>query len=261
MSRDSSAVLLTAAGLLALALGLFGAVLGVRQVALTGLVAGSVPLAVAACSRRFRSRKSTAFPTALLAVLAAGAVVFAVAAGFSPDGVFTWGAIVSFVFVFGTGVAYPLGVARTVRQRWIAVAALAVLGELFVAAAVLDSNTHLESEGIATLLALAIVPVAVVIAVVLYRHGASLRRRFHGEGEPARRPLVVAAALPWVAGVLALVVPAALDAGLLGLRLRLTGSAGFFGLPVWLPSPAFVGFAAVGALFVAAVRRATSPES
>jgi hypothetical protein len=265
MSRDANGILLTTAGVLALALGVGGLLTTVWPLVVLGLGTGSLALALAAAVWRFRSKGRVSFPLALLATVLPATVTVAAATRFSVERAFGWGAIVGAVVVAGLGLAFALGVARTVRQRWLVVAALALLGELFVAAAVLDWNTHLEAEGLATLLGVAAIPLLALLALPLYLVGARTRRAVQdddGENdhdEPAHRPLLAAVALPWVAGVLALVVPRTLDSGLLGLRLALVGSATPFALPLPIPNPLLVAFVAVGGAVTYAVHRFGRP--
>lgn len=204
MPRDLKVAALGAVAFLGLAVGVAGLAVN-RWLAVIGFAPGSVALAVAACSRQFRSQGRSSFPAALLAVLTASLATLAVAAGFSAAGVLRWTAIAAFVFPFGIGLAYALGVARTARQQWIVVATLGVLGALFVGAAVLDANTQREVEGLATLFGVAFIPVAALLALPLYLLGASIRSEFHDE-VPSRRPLVVAAAVLLVAAAAALLV-------------------------------------------------------
>jgi|GEM_PF-2491795 len=265
MSLDSNVILLATAGVLALAFGVGGLVTSVWPLVVLGLGAGSLALALTAAVQRFRSREQVSFPLALLATALPAAVTVATAAQFSVERAFDWGAIVGAVVVAGLGLAFALGAARTTRQRWIVVAALAMLGELFVAAAVLDWNTHLEVEGVATLLGVAAVPLLALLALPLYLAGAGTRRAVHDEdsdhGEPAHRPLLAAVALPWLAGVLALVVPRTLDSGLLGLRLALVGSATPFAIPLPIPNPLLVAFLGIGAAVTYAVHRFARPDT
>lgn len=202
MPRDIKVAALGAVGFFGLAVGIAGLAVN-RWLAVLGFAPGSVALAVAACSRLFRSRERVSFPIAFLAVLTASLVPLAVAAEFSTAGLFRWTAMAAFVFPFGIGLGYALGVARTARQRWIVVAALGVLGELFVAGAVLDSNTHREVEGLATLFGVAFIPVAALLALPLYLFGASIRDEFH-DGTLSRRPLVAAGAILLVVAAVAL---------------------------------------------------------
>lgn len=202
--RDATVAVLGVVAFVGLAVGLAGLAVN-RWLAVIGFAPGSVALAVAACSGLLHSRGRAAFPIAFLAVLTASLVTLAVAAGFSAAGVFGWTAMAAFVFPFGIGLSYALGVARTARQRWIVVAALSVLGELFVAAAVLDSNTHWETEGIATLFGVAFIPVAALLALPLYYVGASTRDGSHDEAL-SRRPLVAVAAVILAVATTALLV-------------------------------------------------------
>jgi hypothetical protein len=266
MPRDSNVILLTTAGVLALALGVGGLVTSVWPLVVLCFGTGSLALALAAAVWRFRSRGRVSFPIAVLTATLPAAVTVAVAARLSVENAFTWGAVVGAVVVAGLGLAFALGVARSTRQRWVAVAALAMLGELFVAAAVLDWNTHLESEGLATLLAVAAVPLLALLAVPLYLVGARTRRALRDDSEddhddPAHRPLLVAVALPWLAGLLALVVPQTLDSGLLGLRLSLLGSATPFALPLPIPNPLLVVFLGIGVVFTYTAHRVGRPDT
>lgn len=247
MSRDTSVVLLLTAGVLGVGLGVPVAVVGSSAFAAPLVAVGTVALSVAACTRRFRDRGHVSFAFALLATLSAGLVTLAVAADLSVTGVFTWIAPVCLSFTSGTGLAYALGVARTARQRWIVAALLWLLGLPFVGAAVYDLNNHLETEGIATVIGVLLIPVVAAVAVLLYRHGASVRRTFD-DREPPQRPLLVAAALPWVFGVAALAVPRLLDVGLLS-------GGGPLGIPRWLMNPLFLVLAVLGVAYVAGVRR------
>jgi hypothetical protein len=253
VSRTWTGAVSATAGVLWLAIAVAGAVVDVLPVVAVGLAVGSVALAVAACSHLFRSRGRVSFPVAVLAAALPAVVTLAVSAGLFTLNVLGWVGVTVLVFVSGTSLAYPLGVARTRRQRRVVVVALALLGELFVAAAVLDRNTHLEAEGLATLFAVALVPVFVALAIPLYVAGATVRRGLH-EGEPPREPLLAAVALPWVAGVGAFVVPALLDDGLRGLARVLVGSAGVLGLPAQMPNPGLLLFLALGAVCYATVR-------
>jgi len=262
MSHDSNVILLTTAGVLALAFGVGGLVTSVWPLVVLGLGAGSLALALATTVRRFHSRERVSFPTALLATALPAGVTVTAAAQFSVENVFSWGAIVGAAFVAGLGFAFTLGAARTTRQRWIVVAALAMLGELFVAAAVLDWNTHLEAEGLATMLGVAAVPLLALLSIPLYLVGVGTRRSVHDDSdhdEPAHRPLLAAVALPWFAGVIALVVPQTLDSGLLGLRLALVGSATPFAIPLPMPNLMIVVFVVIGATFTYAVHRFGRP--
>jgi len=258
MSRDANVVLLATAGVLALGSGVGGLVTSVWPLVVLGLGTGSLALALATAVWRFRSRNRVSFPTAFLATGLPAAVTITAAARFSVENAFSWGAIVGAAVVAGLGLAFALGVARTSRQRWIVVGSLATLGELFVAAAVLDWNTHLEAEGLATLLGVAAVPVLVLLALPLYVVGASTRRSVEEDDcidDRAHRPLLAAIALPWAAGALALLVPRTLDSGLLGLRSALVGSATPFALPVPIPDPLLLVFLGVGAACAYAVHR------
>jgi hypothetical protein len=267
MSRDTNVILLGTASVLALAFGVGGLVTPIWALAVLGLGAGSLALALAAAVQRFRSRERVSFPLALLATALPATVTVVTAARFSIESAFSWGAIVGAVVVAGLGLAFALGVARTTRQRWIVVAALAMLAELFVAAAVLDWNTHLEAEGLATLLGVAAIPLLGLLALPLYLVGAGTRRAVHADDDddgrdhvnPAHRPLLAAVALPWLAGALALVVPQTLDSGLLGLRLALVGSATPFAIPLPIPNPLLVGFVGIGAACTYAVHRFGRP--
>jgi hypothetical protein len=269
MPRDSNVILLATAGVLALAFGVGGFVTSVWALVVLGLGVGSLALALAAAVQRFRSRGRVSFPLALLASVLPATVTVATAARLSVESAFGWGAIVGAVVVAGSGLAFVLGVARTTRQRWVVVATLAMLAELFVAAAVLDWNTHLEAEGLATLLGVAVLPLLALLAVPLYLVGASTRRAVHDDrddadhdhDDPAHRPLLAAVALPWVAGTLALVVPRTLDSGLLGLRLSLVGSATPFALPLPIPNPLLLVFVGIGAAFTYAVHRTAGPDT
>jgi len=267
MPRDSNVILLATAGVLALAFGVGGFVTSVWPLVVLGLGSGSLALVLAAAVYRFRSRGRVSFPLALLASVLPATVTVATAARLSVENAFGWGAIVGAVVVAGSGLAFALGVARTTRQRWVVVATLAMLAELFVAAAVLDWNTHLEAEGLATLLGVAVLPLLALLAVPLYLVGASTRRAVHDHrddadhDDPAHRPLLVAVALPWVAGTLALVVPRTLDSGLLGLRLSLVGSATPFALPLPIPNPLLLVFVGIGAAFTYAVHHTAGPDT
>jgi hypothetical protein len=267
MSENANVILLATADVLALALGVGGLLANVWPLVVLGLGAGSLALSLAVAVWRFRSRERVSFRLALLASTLPAAVTVAAATRLSVERAFGWGAIVGAVVVAGLGLAFALGVARTSRQRWLVVAALALLGELFVAAAVLDWNTHLEAEGLATLLGVAAIPLLALLAVPLYLVGAGTRRAVHSDGgendhdEPAHRPLLAAVALPWLAGVLALVVPQTLDSGLLGLRLALLGSATPFAIPLPIPNPLLVAFVAVGGAVTYAVHRFGRPDA
>jgi hypothetical protein len=265
MSENANVILLGTAGMLALAFGIGGVLANVWPLVVLGLGAGSLALALAAAVWRFWSQERVSFRLALLATALPAAVTVAAAARLSVERAFGWGAIVGAVVVAGLGLAFALGVARTARQRWLVVAALALLGELFVAAAVLDWNTHLEAEGLATLLGVAALPPLVLLAVPLYLVGAGTRRAVHDgsdqHDEPAHRPLLAAVALPWLAGTLALVVPQTLDSGLLGLRLALVGSATPFAIPLPIPNPLLVVFVAVGGAVTYAVHRFGRPDA
>jgi len=261
MSENANEILLATAGVLALAFGVGGLVTSIWALVVLGFGAGSLALALAAAVWRFRSREQVSFPLALLATGLTATVTVTTAARFSVERAFGWGAIVGAVVVAGLGLAFALGVARTTRQRWIVVAALAMLGELFVAAAVLDWNTHLEAEGLATLLGVAAVPLLALLTLPLYLVGAGTRRAVYGNGDDhnltAHRPLLAAVALPWLAGVLALVVPRTLDSGLLGFRRALVGSA----TPFAIPNPLLVAFVGVGAAVTYAVHRFGRPDT
>jgi predicted transporter len=252
MTRQPRLVALAAAGLLAVALGVGGLLEGVGFVTVLGFGLGSLALSVAAVCWRWSTATpanvaaSRRFRVAFLAALVPGIVVPALAARSSPDAVFSWGVVTGVVLFVGVGLGLPLGVARTTRQQWTVVAALALLGELFVAAAVLDWNTHLESEGVATLLGLALVPIATLAAVGTYRLGARYGR-VEGIDLP-RRPRLAAMAVPWPAGAAALTVPRLLDTGLRW-------------LPLVFGNLALYVYLALGAAFVAGAHVLMGAES
>jgi hypothetical protein len=242
MSENANVILLATADVLALALGVGGLLANVWPLVVLGLGAGSLALSLAVAVWRFRSRERVSFRLALLASTLPAAVTVAAATRLSVERAFGWGAIVGAVVVAGLGLAFALGVARTSRQRWLVVAALALLG-------------------------VAAIPLLALLAVPLYLVGAGTRRAVHSDGgendhdEPAHRPLLAAVALPWLAGVLALVVPQTLDSGLLGLRLALLGSATPFAIPLPIPNPLLVAFVAVGGAVTYAVHRFGRPDA
>lgn len=257
MSRTWIVETLAAVGILSLAAAVAGVIVGVPPVGAVGFALGSITLSMAACSHLFLSWGRVSFLGAGLAVTLSTVVTLGGTVWLVTGSVLTWAGVVTLVFVFGASLAYPLGIARTRRQRLIVVTALFVLGELFVAAAVLDRNTHLEAEGLATLAAVAVVPVFVVLAVPLYIAGSTVRRTLH-DGEPSHEPLLFAAAVPWVAGVGALLVPPLLDDGLRGLSYAAVGSGAIFGVPAWMPNPGLVLFVAVGVVCYGAVHRSVA---
>lgn len=248
---------LAAVGILSLAIAVAGVIVDVPPVGVAGFALGSVTLLMAACSHLFFSWERVSFVGAGVAVTLSAVMTLGVTAWLVPGSVLTFAGVVTLVFVFGTSLAYPLGIARTRRQRLLVGMALFVLGELFVAAAVMDQNTHLEAEGLATLAAVAVIPVFALMAVPLFAAGSLVRRRLH-DGEPSPEPLLAAVAVPWVAGVGAFIVPPLLESGLRGLSSAVMGSGGVLGLPTRMPNPGLVLFIAVGIVFYTTVHRSVT---
>jgi hypothetical protein len=254
MTRHAWLVVLAVGGVLALGLGVGGLLENVGFVTVLGFSLGSLALSVAAacwlCSSAQGPGSRVATPderfrVALLAALVPGVVLLVVAAFESPETAVSWGIVVGAVVLVGAGLALPLAVARTARQQWTAVTGLALLGELFVAAAVLDRNTHLEAEGLATLASLGFVLVATVVAIGVYVVGVTYGRA--DDVDPPRRPRLVAVAVPWPAGAAALTVPQLLDIGL-------------HWLPQALGNPALYVYLALGGAVVAGAHVSMRPE-
>jgi len=142
------------------------------------------------------------FPGVGVAVrLAPATVAFAVAGPLAivavVENVVGWDIAVSVVFVGGIIQAFALGAARNQGQQLALIGLLLALVVLFVAAGVKEARTSFPGEGIAMMLAIGFIPLALLLAIPLYRAGEQYR------GAPAdrsHRHLLTAAAIPWLGG-------------------------------------------------------------
>jgi hypothetical protein len=157
---------------------------------------GTSPIALA--TLRYQTHDRVSFRLALTTVFlpVAGVVAVATLVGNLVD----WGGAIGIVFACGIGLAFPLGVARDHRQQSVVVAVLVLL----VAAAIHDWTTHMETEGIATMLAVAFIAPATLLAIPLYRAGVTLR---DAPTDRRHRLVLTAAALPWIGGALGFFLP------------------------------------------------------
>lgn len=130
--------------------------------------------------------------------LALGAVAFSVVAVVAVvEKVVDWGVAISIVFVGGMALAFALGATRSDRQQLAVIGALLVLVVLFVAAGIQEAMTSRLGEGIPMMLAIGFVPLAMLLAMPLYRAGERYRG---GPADRSHRLLLTAAAIPWMGG-------------------------------------------------------------
>ncbi|MBX0285154.1 hypothetical protein [Haloarcula salinisoli] len=133
--------------------------------------------------------------------LAPAVVVFAVAGAVAivavVENVVDWNVAISIVFIGGLSLAFALGAARNHREQLVVIGLLLALVVLFVAAGVQEATTSFLGEGIAMMLAIGFLPLAMLLSIPLYRAGDTYR------GAPADRShrlLLTAASIPWMGG-------------------------------------------------------------